>query len=61
MAAIKHFLEGKGAEKGLRWEQGRREGGRGKEGEIGREGQGRRREGRKGRERGRGRGEESGE
>ena len=26
MAAIKYFLQGKGAEKGLRWEEGRKDG-----------------------------------
>ena len=29
MAAIKYFLQGKGAEKGLRWEEGRKDGGGG--------------------------------
>ena len=28
VAAIKYFLQGKGAEKGLRWEEGRKDGGR---------------------------------
>ena len=37
VAAIKYFLQGKGAEKGLRWEEGRKDGGEG-EREGGREG-----------------------
>ena len=71
MAAIKHFLQGKGAEKGLRWAEGVREDGEGREGKrkgmIRKEGEGEggleggegRREGRK-RKRGKGESEESG-
>ena len=40
VAAIKYFLQGKGAEKGLRWEEGRKDGGGGGGEEGGRRGKG---------------------